>query len=139
MPEPERLSRNPSGGKADKEVEAWSHKVIGAAIEVHRHLGPGFLEVVYEKALCVEFDLRGIPFVRQHSVQVNYKERKVGEGRLDILVADKLIVELKAVNEFNNLHTAQAISYLRVTGLQLCLLINFNVTRLKHGIRRVIL
>jgi GxxExxY protein len=123
----------------DKEVDEIVRKVIGAAIEVHRHLGPGYLESVYEEALAVELNLRGIPFVRQKAIAVNYKGYPVGEGRLDFLIDGVLVVELKAVEAFIPVHTAQVLSYLKATGLQLGLLINFNVSILKEGIQRVVL
>ena len=113
--------------------------VIGAAIEVHRVLGPGFLESVYEEALCVELQLRGIPFRRQPVVAINYKGRLVGEGRLDLLVSNTLIVELKAVENLAPIHEAQVLSYLKMTSHTLALLINFKVRVLKDGIRRIIL
>ena len=123
----------------DKEVDDLAHRVIGAAIEVHRHLGPGYLESVYEEALAVELGLRGIPFERQKPVAVDYKGHSVGQGRLDLLVDDCLIVELKTVDTFVPIHRAQVISYLKTTGLCLGLLINFKVQRLKDGVRRVVL
>lgn len=113
--------------------------VIGAAIEVHRVLGSGFLESVYEEALAAELELRGIRFNRQKVVAVNYKGRRVGEGRLDLLVGNTLIVELKAVANITPIHEAQVLSYLKMTGYPLGLLINFNVPLLKDGIRRIIL
>ena len=121
------------------EVDRLAYGVIGAAIEVHRQLGPGFLESVYEEALCIELELRGIPFVRQQPIAVSYKGRPVGEARLDLLVGDTLIVELKAVDAVFGVHTAQVLSYLKATGHRLALLINFNVPVLKHGIHRVVL
>ena len=123
----------------DKEIDQMAHEVIGAAIEVHRILGPGFLESVYEEALCVELKLRGIPFERQLAVGVQYKGEKVGDGRMDILVNDELIVELKTVDILAPIHVAQTLSYLKATGRSLALLINFNVSVLKDGIKRVIL
>jgi GxxExxY protein len=122
-----------------QEIDNLAHAVIGAAIEVHRILGPGFLESVYEEALCVELELRGIPFSRQASVTVNYKGHTVGEGRLDLLVDNALIVEAKAVDALAPIHTAQVLSYLKATGHQLGLLINFNVPVLKDGIKRIVL
>jgi len=113
--------------------------VIGAAIEVHRELGPGFLESVYDEALCTELSERGISFLRQKPISVLYKGHKVGETRLDLLVHDSLILELKAVDALASIHTAQVISYLKATGLKLALLINFNVPVLKEGIKRIIL
>jgi len=123
----------------EPEVDELARRVIGAALEVHRALGPGYLESVYEEALAVEFQLQAIPFERQKPVTVAYKGHFVGEGRLDYLVAEKLIVELKAVDALAPIHKAQVISYLKTTGLQLALLINFNVPFLKQGIQRVVL
>jgi GxxExxY protein len=122
-----------------EELDQLAHAVIGAAIEVHRILGPGFLESVYEDALCVELELRGIPFANQKEIKLYYKGHDVGKDRLDVLVAEKLIVELKAVEALAPIHSAQVISYLKATGLHLGLLINFNVPVLKNGIKRVVL
>lgn len=116
-----------------------AHSVIGAAIEVHRTLGPGFLESVYEESLCIELKLRNLAFERQHIISVNYKGYTVGENRLDVLVENQLIVELKAVESLEAIHTAQVISYLKATGHLLGLLINFNVPILKNGVRRIVL
>ena len=127
-----------SRAEPGKEVDDLARRVIGAAIEVHRVLGPGYTENVYEEELCIEFDGLKIPFERQVKVAVEYKERKVGEGRLDILIAQILPVELKAVDNLAAIHQAQLISYLKMTHLQLGLLINFNVPLLKNGIKRVI-
>jgi GxxExxY protein len=120
------------------ELNALAYAVIGAAIEVHRLLGPGFLESVYEEALCVELTLRGIRFARQFPIGVQYKEQKVGEARLDLVVDDSLVVELKAVESIAPIHVAQILSYLKATRLRLGLLISCNVTTLRRGIKRVI-
>jgi GxxExxY protein len=125
--------------KPDEKLDQLARQVIGAAIEVHRILGPGFLESVYEEALCVELKLREIPFARQVTFGVKYKDERIGEGRLDLLIADMLIVELKTVEQIAPIHIAQAISYLKTTGRRLALIINFNVPVLKQGIKRVIL
>ena len=116
-----------------------SNRVIGAALEVHRTLGPGYLESVYEEALAVELSLRDIPFGRQVPINIEYKGRPVGEARLDFLVADQIVVELKAVEVILPVHQAQLISYLHATGLSLGLLITFNVPLLKSGIKRIAL
>jgi GxxExxY protein len=121
------------------ELESLAHRVIGAAIEVHRSLGPGFLEAVYEQALAIEFELGGIRFERQYPVGVSYKGRLVGEGRLDFLVDTQLVVELKAVDMLLPIHKAQVISYLKLVKRPLGLLINFNVQVLKQGVKRIIL
>jgi GxxExxY protein len=123
----------------DRELDRLAHEVIGAAIEVHRILGPGFLESMYEEALCVELKLRGIPFQRQVPVPVSYKGVAIGQSRLDLLVREKLIVEIKTVEALAPIHTAQAISYLKATGHQLAILINFNAAVLKDGIKRIVL
>ncbi|EAX48931.1 conserved hypothetical protein [Thermosinus carboxydivorans Nor1] len=115
-------------------------RIIGSAIEVHRILGPGYLESVYEEALAHEFVLRNIPFERQKKIALNYKGTPVGEGRLDFLVNGSIIVELKAVDTFAPIHMAQVLSYLKATGLNLGLLVNFNVVKLSsEGIKRIIL
>ena len=122
-----------------KEIEQLARNVIGAAIEVHRALGAGFLESVYEEALCIELDHKNIPYQRQYPIAVNYRDRSVGEGRLDLLVGEKLIVELKVIEAIAPIHMAQVISYLKTTGFNLALLINFNVPVLKDCIKRIIL
>ena len=122
----------------DASTDALAHAVIGAALEVHRHLGPGFLEEVYEEALCLELRLRQIPFERQKLVRIDYKGDYVGEGRLDLLVADRLVVELEAVKAFAPIDKAKLISYLKASGRHLALLINFHVPLLRDGILRVV-
>ena len=134
-----RSSIQKSLKEPSKEVDDLARQVIGAAIEVHRTLGPGYLESVYEEALFYEIDLQGIPCERQVKVSVEYKGHPVGEGRLDLLVAKILPVELKAVDTLAPIHQAQLLSYLKMTGLHLGLLINFNVPLLKQGIKRIIL
>ena len=121
------------------ELDALVTRVIGAAIEVHRTLGPGFLESVYEAALCFELKSRGLAVVRQVALTVSYKGHDVGEGRLDLLVENMLVVELKSVEKLAPIHTAQTLSYLRATGFRLALLINFNETILKNGLHRIAL
>ena len=125
--------------KIDEETEQVCRSVIGAAIEVHRELGPGFLESVYEDALCVELQIRNLQFVRQQVVALQYKGHAVGQSRLDLVVERRLIVELKAVESLADVHTAQLLSYLRATQLRLGLLLNFNVPVLRAGIKRVAL
>jgi len=119
------------------EVDPVARVVVDAALEVHRILGPGFLESVYEQALTVELGLRAVRFARQVPVAVTYKSVAVGEARLDLLVADRLVVELKACSSLP-IHLAQVLSYLKASDRSLALLINFNVPRLRQGIRRVI-
>jgi GxxExxY protein len=131
----DKFRQEPPAGVHNELTQA----VIGAAIEVHQTLGPGFLESVYEEALCIELELRRIPFKRQVPIGVSYKGHIVGESRLDLLIQEQLIVELKAVESILPVNTAQVISYLKATQLTLALLINFNVTMLKNGVRRIIL
>ena len=121
------------------EIDELARSVIGAAIEVHRVLGPGFVEAVYEEAMCLELAAREIPFARQVSIGIDYKGHLIGEGRLDLWIAEQLIVELKSVDALNEIHMAQVLSYLRITHSSLALLINFNVPLLKQGIKRVVL
>ena len=119
------------------EADAIANAVIGAAIEVHRVLGPGYIESVYEEALALELEARGISFSRQCAVTVRYKGKEIGKARLDFLVGDLVVLEIKAVDALAPVHRAQLISYLRSTGLELGLLINFNQEILRDGIRRV--
>jgi GxxExxY protein len=122
-----------------EDVEELAAIVIDSALEVHRHLGPAFLEAVYDNALCHELHLRGVSHERQVVVRVAYKGLLVGEGRIDVLVGGVLIVELKALPALQDTHKAQLISYLKATDLSLGLLLNFGERHLKSGIRRVVL
>ena len=122
-----------------EEHDELTERVIAAAIEVHRLVGPGMTEDMYENALAHEFDLRGISYQRQVPVAVEYKGRKIGQTRLDFLVDGRLIVELKACEALNAVHKAQCICYLRATARKVALLINFNVPVLRDGIKRVVL
>jgi GxxExxY protein len=131
-----RLNRR---GAESAEVRDLSYGIIGAAMEVHKILGAGFLESVYGDALAIELEHRHILFQREVEVSVNYKGKKVGVGRLDFLVDEIIILELKAVENLRPIHDAQVISYLKMTGHPLGLLINFNVPLLKEGIHRLIL
>jgi GxxExxY protein len=116
-----------------------SNVVIGAAIEVHRVLGPGLLESVYQKCLVRELNLAGLSLREEVPLPVTYKELTFEAAfRLDLLVADKVIVELKAVEKIQPVHEAQLLSYLRLAGHKLGLLINFNVPVLRTGVRRVV-
>jgi len=119
-------------------IDDLAHAVIGASIEVHRILGPGYLESVYEAALAVELGFRHVSFERQKLISVDYKGHAIGEGRLDLLVGNELIVELKAIDSLAPIHSAQVISYLKAMRLPLGLLINFNVPLLKNGIKRIV-
>jgi GxxExxY protein len=121
----------------------WSYNelteaVIGAAIEVHRHLGPGLLEKVYEEALCHELELRGIPFKRQVQVPIVYKGVELSRPyKCDLWVADMIIVENKSVSAFTPVDIAQLMGYLKLLDQRLGLLINYNVKFLKDGIKRI--
>jgi GxxExxY protein len=120
-------------------ILALSHHVIGAAIEVHRLIGPGLLESVYEAALCKELRLKGLLVGRQVSVPVKYKGEVLDcHIKLDLLVDRKVIVEVKAVETLMYVHKAQLLTYLRLQNLWLGLLINFNVEVLRDGVRRVL-
>jgi GxxExxY protein len=115
-------------------------EVIGAAVEVHRTLGPGLLESVYEECLCRELQLRGLPFARQVTLPVLYKGTRLDCGyRLDLLVARAVVVEVKAIEMLRELHSAQLLTYLKMGQWQVGLLINFNVPVLRDGIRRQVL
>jgi len=120
------------------ELDVTTGAVIAAALEVHRVLGPGFLETVYEEAMVIEFGLRSIAFERQKPIGVSYKGRSVGEGRLDFFVENSVIVELNAAEKLLPIHQAQLMSYLKAAGCQLGLLINFHERLLRDGIRRVV-
>jgi GxxExxY protein len=122
------------------EINRVTGTVIGAAIEVHRALGPGLLESAYEECLCRELSLRKIPFERQRSLPVKYKGVSLDCGyRLDLLIADQVVVEVKAVEKLLPIHEAQILTYLRLGGWKAGLLLNFNVPVLKQGIRRLVL
>jgi len=122
-----------------EDLNKITEKIIGCAIEVHRNLGPGLLESIYEKALCHEFKLNKLKFVDQLSIPIIYKGVTLGEHRIDLLVEDEVVVELKAVDRLDPVFTAQLLSYLKLTKKKLGLLINFNVPILKNGIKRMIL
>ncbi len=113
-----------------------SEKIIGAAFEVSNILGAGFLEKVYENALNVELNLRGLKTFQQAPLKVYYKNELVGDYIPDILVEDEILVEIKAVKELDEIHLAQCLNYLKITGLKLCLLINFSKPRIE--IKRVV-
>jgi GxxExxY protein len=118
--------------------EVLAHRVIGAAIEVHRILGPGFLESIYERAMDYELAASGLLVEREKEILVPYKDIRISGQRLDLLVGGRIIVELKAVESIAPIHEAQLISYLKATRLRLGLLINFRVPVLKDGVRRIV-
>lgn len=118
-------------------ANALSNRVIGLAIEVHRNLGPGLLESIYEDCLCFELKNAGIPHVRQQTIPVHYKGHQLGcRYQTDLVVGQSLLLEIKAVERIHPLHEAQLLTYLKLTGLSLGLLLNFNTPILKDGIRR---
>ncbi len=125
--------------KTSMQVNELSQAIIGAAIEVHRALGPGLLESAYEECLAKELTLRQIPFERQKPLPVEYKGLKLDCGyRLDFVVAKTVVVEVKAVDALIPVHEAQLLSYLKLGGWKLGLLINFHSTLLKNGVRRLV-
>jgi GxxExxY protein len=120
--------------------DALTHAVIGAAIEVHRLLGPGLLESVYEECLSYELNLRGIEHGRQVALPVVYKAIKMDRGfRVDVLIPGKLVIEVKAIDAIAPIHEAQLLTYLRLTGVHVGLLLNFNVPVMREGIKRMVL
>ena len=120
------------------ETEEVMKKVIGACIEVHRHLGPGFLESLYHSALCLELAERGISFEKGKHITVAYKGHQLSDQYVDLLVESCVIVEIKAVAQLEEIHGSQLVSYLKATGLRAGLLVNFNHPTLKAGIRRIV-
>ena len=126
-------------GRFDRAREGITELVIGAAIEAHRHLGPGLLESVYESCLAHEIELAGMTVARQVGVPVKYKGLRFDSGyRMDLLVEGRIVVEVKAIERLLLAHEAQVLTYLRLSGLDIGLLINFNVSRLKDGVRRFV-
>lgn len=122
------------------DINEISGNIIGAAIDVHRELGPGLLESAYEECLCYELALREIKFARQDAISVRYKGISLECGyRMDLLVENKIVVELKSIEKLMPIHEAQLLSYLKLSGCTVGLLINFNVLILKHGIKRKVL
>jgi len=123
-----------------EELNKLTELIIGAAIEVHRNLGPGLLESVYETCLVYELEHLGIKAQKQVSLPLTYKGLQFDQGyRLDIIVEDKVIVEIKAVESLTDVHEAQLLSYLKLSGCKVGLLINFNVKLLKHGLKRFVM
>ena len=121
------------------QFDELSSQIISAAIEVHKALGPGLLESAYEKCLCRELELRDVPFVQQQPVPVEYKGVRLECGyRLDLCVAGRIVIEVKSVSELSKIHDAQVLTYLRLTGMSLGLILNFNVALMKDGIRRIV-
>ena len=121
------------------ETESTMTRIIGCAIEVHKRLGPGFSEGLWEDALTIELEFQGLRFERQREVIVRYRDKPLRAQRIDLVVEDRVIVEIKAVEAIHPVHRAQVLSYLRSTGLRAGLLINFNAEVIKGNVRRVVL
>jgi len=134
--------QNGFNNRRDAETPSFNEltdRIIGACIEIHRSLGPGLLESAYEECLCHELSIAGIGFERQKPLPVHYKNVKLDCGyRLDLVVERKVIVELKAIENLMPIHEAQLLTYLKLSGLTLGLLVNFNVPMLKNGIKRIV-
>jgi GxxExxY protein len=122
-----------------EELEQLAHEVIGCCLAVHQELDPGLLESVYPRAVAMELEERGISFAMEKALRVTYRGRLLCHQRLDMFVDGRIVLELKSVDLLHPIHVAQVVSYLRLTGARLGLLINFNVPMLKQGIRRIVL
>ena len=121
------------------DINELSNKIIGAAIEVHKALGPGLLESAYEECLCHEFDLRDLRFERQKALPIIFKGKKLDCGyRLDVVVENAIILELKSCDSIDPIHRAQLLTYLKLSGLKLGLILNFNVVLMREGIVRIV-
>ena len=124
--------------RVPNDINDITGEIIGSAIEVHKILGPGLLENTYEECMCHELTLRRCPFERQKALPIEYKGNKLDCGyRIDLVVAEIVVVELKACENLLPIHEAQLLTYLKLTGIRLGLLINFNVPLLKAGIKRI--
>jgi GxxExxY protein len=122
----------------DPEQERLVTITIDCGLEVHRVLGPAFREPIYERAFCLELDARGIPFQCEVAIDVRYKQWKIPGQRIDLIVANVVLVEIKAVKHLKQIHTSQVVSYLKTTGLRVGLLMNFHGVRLKDGLKRIV-
>ena len=121
------------------QINLLTSRIIACAIDVHRALGPGLLESIYESALCIEFDDCSVSYSRQQRIPAYYKGRPLGEYRIDLVVEDLVLVEVKCAERLNPIFETQLLTYLRLTGKRVGLIINFNSRLLKEGIKRVIL
>ncbi len=124
---------------SQKYDDPLTQKIIGCAIEVHRQLGAGLLEALYEEALAVEFELQNLKFQRQVELPVNYKGKLIGKYRLDLLIEDTVVVEIKSVERHDSIFEAQLLTYMKLTNKKVGLLINFNTKLLKDGVKRFVL
>jgi len=130
---------SPLGDRNKVDINTLSSKIIGAAIEVHKALGPGLLESAYEECLCYELSLQGLSVARQQPLPVKYKGKKLDCGyRLDTVVENAIILELKSCEKIEPIHKAQLLTYLKLSGLSLGLLLNFNVPVMRDGIVRIV-
>jgi GxxExxY protein len=121
------------------DVERLASQVIGCCVTVHRALGPGLLEAIYARAVALELTAQSIPYEPEKSFPVHYRGKLLCHQRVDLLIAKRIVVEVKSVERLDSIHVEQVLSYLHIAGVRLGLLINFNVSILKYGIRRVIL
>jgi len=121
------------------EIEDLIYRIIGCCIAVHRELGPGLVEAIYNRAVALELEAQGLPFEREKPFPVTYRGKRLYVHRVDLVVANEVILELKAVDRLHPVHVGQALSCLRVSKLRIALLINFNVALLPEGIQRVAL
>ena len=131
------ITENTENLKKKSMSDPLTEQIISAAIEVHRILGPGLLESIYEEALCHELSLRNMPFERQKQLQVVYKDKVIKGQRLDLVVSGEVVVEIKATRKLEEVFTAQVLSYLKSSGLKRALLINFGGQRLVDGVKRL--
>ena len=136
---PQRPQRNTLSTPKEYLFKEITEKIISCALEIHSSLGPGLLENLYEEAMEHELKSRGIKYQRQKELEITYKGNPIGSYRLDYLIEDRVIVELKCVKAIKGIHIAQLLTYLRTENIRVGLVINFNVERLKDGIKRVIL
>ena len=137
--DPVRLPASRVDSPLSAEAEWVMRQTIGCAIAVHRALGPGFLESIYRKAMCIELENRRLSYEKERSIHVTYRGIEIPGQRVDLIVGGLIVVELKSVLQLDEVHRAQVISYLRTTGLRGGLLINFRVRVLKDGLRRIVL
>jgi GxxExxY protein len=136
---PQRPRRFPLSAQKEFPLRDITERIIACALEVHSTLGPGLLESVYEEALAYEFILRGVNFEKQKEINLQFKGKEIGKHRIDFLVENEVVLELKAVESMHKIFEAQILTYLKATNKRVGLLINFNVERLKDGIKRLIL
>lgn len=136
---PQRSQRNLKNFKDKYPLKDITGRIISCGLEVHTRLGPGLLEKLYENALAYEFDVRKIMYERQKEINLQYKSHPIGQHRIDFLVENEIVVELKAVETIHDIYQAQLLTYLKAMNKKVGLLLNFNVERLKNGIKRLII